>query len=190
MVEETLIDQGFFNFIIGYLIVLEKLLPPIRKRFCDYSDEEFLLLTKWIKLSSYTAISLDFNQQINTSRLDQLRNSSIRLDRIRFDKTKFKNSKTKTLSKNQKLEFWIFTIVQFINLVISAINPHFLPYSVIGAILITFSYIFLFVDIYINRSFFRYMEKRSIVSQLKLAKKNTKNATRFKCYNNSIRTPH
>lgn len=170
--------------------MLEKLLPPIRKRFCDYSDEEFLLLTKWIGLSSYTAISLDFNQQINTSRLDQLRNSSIRLDRIRFDETKLKNSKTKTLSKNQKLEFWIYTIVHFINLMIAVINPHFLPYSVIGVILITFTYIFLFIDIYINRPFFRYIEKRSIVNQLKLAKKNTKKATKFKCYNNFTRTPH
>lgn len=160
--------------------MLEKLFPPIRKRFSDLNDAEFHLLKKWLILSQTHPISLDFSQEFKLEQIDNIRDSSIRLHRIRYDHDK--NLTTATFSKNQKLEFRAYVLIEVIITFATIFNPYILPYSLCAVLGVFILYLFLFNDIYINRPMFRYIKKKKTVKALKIAKNNTKQKTKAQCY--------
>lgn len=160
--------------------MLEKVLPPIRKRFCDLSEEEFLLLKSWLALSQKHPITLDFSQEFKDEQINHIRNSSIRLNRIRYDHDK--NQSNETFSKNQKREFRIYVFIEIIIALATVFFPSILPYSICAVFGVFMLYLLLFTDIYINRPMFRYIKNRRTVKALKIAKKHTKKKTQDKCY--------
>lgn len=167
--------------------MLEKEFPPVRKRFCDLSDEDFLLLKNWLTLSQKQPISLDFSQEFKDEQINHLRNTSIRLNRVRYDHEK--NHSNKTFSKNQRLEFSIYVAIEIIIVLATIFFPHILPYSVCAVFGVLILYLLLFTDIYINRPIFRYIKKKRTVKALKIAKNNTKKKTQEMCYSKQKKTP-
>lgn len=167
--------------------MLEKVFPPVRKRFCDLSDEDFLLLKTWLTLSQKQPISLDFSQEFKDEQINHLRNSSIRLNRVRYDHDK--NHSNETFSKNQRLEFSIYVFIEIIIALVTIFFPNILPYSVCAVFGVLILYLLLFTDIYINRPIFRYIKKKRTVKALKIAKTNTKKKTQEMCYSKQKKTP-
>ncbi len=144
--------------------------PPYKIPFCSYSDDDFVRLVYWVKVSKTLPLSLDFDCDINHDSLYQYRTSTTKLLRIRYDNDKAAELPIFNISHNptKKLVMYILAQCLIITYCLYFSTPQL---GLFVSFLLFILYLAIFVDIQINRPLLRYINKREILTNLKKTKR-------------------